>query len=291
MNEASQWRLQVARFVAPIIARNPHVKAIMLGGSASRGHADSHSDIEIGVFWSHPPTDEERMSPIEPAGGIFWELDPYNADEGHWMEEWGLGGVKMDMRNLMVSSVESLLSDVLERADTTDFKQFTLSAIRYAIPLYNETLIQSWQQRLAEYPPELAEAMVREHLHLDDWCWWSELLATRGDLTLFYSALSEGTERLLRILMGVNHLYYPGLKWLNRLTAELTRKPDQLGERIQAAYRAEPLAALAIIRQLMLETYAAVDKYLPTVDTNEARLAFLRQRPQIATLPDGILPK
>ena len=87
MNEASQWRLEVARFVAPIIARNPHVTAVMLGGSASRGHADSYSDIEIGVFWSQPPTEEDRMSPIEPAGGVFWELDPYDPVEGHWMEE------------------------------------------------------------------------------------------------------------------------------------------------------------------------------------------------------------
>jgi hypothetical protein len=291
MNEASQWRVEVARFVASIIARNPHVKAIMLGGSASRGHADSYSDIEIGVFWSQPPTDEERMSPIEPAGGVFWELDPYNAEEGHWMEEWGLGGVKMDMRNLTVEGVERLMSDVLEQADTTDFKQFTLSAIQYGIPLYNEALIGGWQLRLAGYPHKLAEAMVREHLNLEDWCWWVELLATRGDLTLFYSALSEGTERLLRILMGVNHLYNPGLKWLKRLTEELAHKPDQLGERIQAAFRAEPLEALAIIRQLMLETYDLVDVHLPEVDTQTARAAFLRQRAQIAYLPDGIFPK
>jgi hypothetical protein len=128
MNEASQWRLEVARFVAPIIARNPHVAAVMLGGSASRSHADSYSDIEIGVFW---------------------ELDPNDPVEAHWMEEWGLGGVKMDMRNLTVDGVERMMNDVLEQADTTDFKQFALSAIQYGIPLYNHALIQSWQKRLA----------------------------------------------------------------------------------------------------------------------------------------------
>ncbi len=32
MNEASKWRLELARKVAPIIAANPHVQAVMLGG-------------------------------------------------------------------------------------------------------------------------------------------------------------------------------------------------------------------------------------------------------------------
>src|SRR5215475_13806234 len=100
MNAASQWRFEVARSVAPIIARNPKVQAIMLGGSASRGNADSYSDIEIGVFWSEAPTEADRLAPIEPCGGEFWELDSYNAEDDVWMEQWGLGGVKMDMRNL-----------------------------------------------------------------------------------------------------------------------------------------------------------------------------------------------
>src|SRR6476620_4576941 len=48
MNAASQWRLEIARYVAPIISRNAKVQAIALTGSASRGNADSYSDIEIG---------------------------------------------------------------------------------------------------------------------------------------------------------------------------------------------------------------------------------------------------
>jgi predicted nucleotidyltransferase len=81
MNEASQWRLEVAHYAAPIIARNPKVKAIVLGGSVSRGNADSYSDIEINVIWAEPPTEADRLAPIEPAGGVFWELDPYDPAE------------------------------------------------------------------------------------------------------------------------------------------------------------------------------------------------------------------
>lgn len=138
MNEASRWRIEVARFVAPIIAQNPKVQAIVLGGSASRGNADSYSDIEIGVFW---------------------ELDPYDSVEDTWMDEWGIGGVKMDMRNLTVEG--------FERADTTEFKHMAVSAIQYGMALHNSALLARWQARLTPYPKALGQALVRKNLHLD----------------------------------------------------------------------------------------------------------------------------
>ena len=61
MNAASQWRHNLAHPLAPIYAANPHVAAVLLGGSTARGHADRYSDIELGVFWHQPPTDAERL--------------------------------------------------------------------------------------------------------------------------------------------------------------------------------------------------------------------------------------
>lgn len=51
MNDASQWRYKLAQQVAPIYAANPHVAAVLVGGSTARGHAGRFSDIELGVFW------------------------------------------------------------------------------------------------------------------------------------------------------------------------------------------------------------------------------------------------
>ena len=64
MNTASQWRVSLARQIVPAYTLNPHVEAVILGGSAARGHADSYSDLELGVFWSHPPTDHEREEAV-----------------------------------------------------------------------------------------------------------------------------------------------------------------------------------------------------------------------------------
>ena len=278
MHESSQWRLKIAQQVAPVIATNPRVQAIMLAGSTSRGRADRYSDIEIGVFWSGPPSDEERMAHIEPAGGVFWELDPYNPEDKIWMEEWGLGGLKMDVRNLTVEDMERILNDVIDHYDTSEFKQATISAVQYAIPLYNTLLLERWKTKLASYPEELGRAMVAEHLLLYEWCWQVEQLSWREDWPLVYSSLSEASRQMLAILMGLNHIYHPGLKWLNHLIGEMQIAPPDLATRLKGIFFVEPLTAIQETRKLVLDVYDLVDKHMPTVDTQEARKLFLRQR-------------
>ncbi len=288
MNEASRWRLALAQKVAPIIAANPKVQAIMLAGSTSRGCADRYSDIELGVFWSSPPTDEERLAPVGPAGGIFWELDPYDTENKIWMEEWGLGGVKMDVRNLTVEEMEHILSSVLEHYDTSLFKQATISALQYAIPLYAPSILERWKARLAHYPPELRQAMVRENLVLYEWCWWVDMLMFRGDWPLVYNSLSEATFQILGVLIGLNSIYHPGFKWMNRLISEMRIVPENLAARINAVFHMEPHVAAQEMKRLVLEVYDLVDRYMSEVSTAEARCLFLRQREQIERPPENI---
>jgi hypothetical protein len=180
MRYASQWRVDMARSIAPHIAANPDVVAVMIGGSTSRDRADRFSDIEIGVFWSRPPREEERLAPISPAGGVFWELDPYDPEADIWMEEWGLGNLKIDMRNMTVEGVERQLHRVLDSYETDLFLQYTLSAIQHGLPLHGHEQLSNWRHRLAQYPDGLGEAMVRHSIgeELREWCWWVDQLLT-----------------------------------------------------------------------------------------------------------------
>jgi hypothetical protein len=292
LNDASRWRLAIARKVAPIIAANPRVRAVMCAGSTSRGCADAYSDVEIGVFWEGPPSDAERLAPIAPAGGIFWELDPYDAANDIWMEEWGLGGLKMDVRNLTVAGMERILADVLVRYDTSPFKQATLSAVQHAIPLADAPLIEGWQARLDPYPAALGRAVVRAHLYLYEWSWWLEQLVARGDWPLVYQALSETTLELLAMLVGLNGLYHPGDKWVHRLIGELRIAPPRLAERMDRVFRlgsTEPLEAGRDLGALVLETYDLIDAHMPDVAAHDARQRFLRDRGRFDARPSGIL--
>jgi len=285
MNEASRWRLAIAQKVAPVIAANPRVQAIMVAGSTSRGCADRYSDIEIAVFWSSPPSDEDRMAPIVPAGGIFWELDPYDEKHTTWMEEWGIGGLKIDMRNRTVAGMERILSDVIDHYDISSFKQEAISAIQYAIPLYNAPLSERWKEKLVHYPGELGRAMVQENLLFYEWCWWMESLMFRGDVPLFYNELSEATFQALRMLIGLNGIYHPGKKWMDRLIDEMRIVPANLAARIKAAFLIEPRFAVEEIENLVLEVYGLVDTHMPEVSTAEARRLLVRQRAQFEQPP------
>lgn len=282
MHYASQWRCDIARRIAPIIARNPAVSAIMVSGSTSRDRADSFSDIEIGVFWSRPPRDEERMAPIEPAGGTFWELDPYDPEDEVWMEEWGLNELKIDMRNMTVAGLERQLQTVLVEHDTTPFRQYTLSAVQYGIPLHGREIIQSWQERLAAYPMGLQEAMVRRYIagELREWCWWIDQLLSRGDTPLVYQSFNEAIFSVISILMGLNKIYHPGYKWLKYSLAEMPIQPENLGERIEQAYQLAPHQGFAIIQSLVLESYDLAVHALPQLaeEITHARTRFLHQR-------------
>jgi hypothetical protein len=76
LNEASRWRLEMARKIAPAYMTNHKVQAVIVGGSAARGRADRYSDIEPGLFWTEPATPAELQAAMEQAQGTLWELDP-----------------------------------------------------------------------------------------------------------------------------------------------------------------------------------------------------------------------
>src|SRR5215207_2091231 len=88
MNTASQWRAALARQIVPNYAANPHVAAILLGGSTARGHADRYSDIELGVFWHQPPTDAERQATASAIRGDLVRLYPYDPAEEVWCDDY-----------------------------------------------------------------------------------------------------------------------------------------------------------------------------------------------------------
>ena len=286
LNYASQWRLAIAQQVAPIIARNPKVQAIMLAGSTSRGWADSYSDIEIGVFWAAPPSDEERMAHIAPAGGVFWELDPYDPEHEIWMEEWGLGGLKIDVRNLTVDKIEAVLHDVVDNHDISTFKHETLTAVQNAISLYNAPLLEQWKGKLTPYPDELAYALVREHIQLYEWRWWGEQLISREDWSLFYSSLSEAICQMFSALIGLNRMYHPGFKWMDRWIGEMQITPVNYAARIKEIFHVEPHAALLETQKLVLEVYDLVSLHMPEINIEQVKHLFLRWRQQFELPPE-----
>ncbi len=204
------------------------------------------------------------------------------------MEEWGLSGVKMDMRNMTVERMNRTLDDVVDRCEPTEYKQKTISAVLHGIPLYNAPLIEGWQAKARRYPDRLAIAMVAANLGIDPW-WWVAMLVERGDLPLVYQAFANAAKQTLAMLMGLNRIYHPGFKWMGRTIAEMRIAPPNLAARLTEVFRIAPQTGIEQMQQLALEVYDLIEWHMPEVDTSAARRRFLSVRQPFDQPPAGVL--
>jgi predicted nucleotidyltransferase len=184
MNEASRWRLAMARAIAPVYTTDPRVRTVIVAGSVARGFADAFSDVEIGLFWEELPTPGELRAAMERARGTDWELDPYDPHEDVWYEEYVAGGLKIDLRHMAVARMEEALAAVVDEGDLSrSERQQILFAVQHSVPLHGALSIETWRAKAARYPDRLAHAMVDQHVAFPPW-WSVSMYAERGDLPM-----------------------------------------------------------------------------------------------------------
>ncbi len=79
------------------------------------------------------------------------------------------------------------------------------------------------------------------------------------------------------LLLGLNRLYYPGWRWLDRLMEGLQVTPPNLAPRLKqlfAIVSIDPLASVYQLHDLIEETFRLVETHLGEVDTHAARQRF-----------------
>jgi hypothetical protein len=288
MNEPSRWRLAMAQRVAPVYTADARVRAVVVGGSVARGWADRHSDVEIGVFWDTYPSATELEAAMKRASGTTWELDPHNPDEDDvWYEEYAVGGLKIDLRHLTAARMGQVIEAVLEGGDLSEERQQILAAIHGGIVLHGASLSENWQARTARYPDSLARAMVSRNMEFQPWSGVA-IYAERGELPLVYSAFNEATRGIFGALLGLNRIYHPGLKWIERTLASMRIAPANLMARLNEAYRAEPASGVRLTGGLIEETFVLVNQHLPDLDLSQAWRWFRSERPVMDAAPAGV---
>jgi predicted nucleotidyltransferase len=280
-------RAALAELIAPAYAANPNVAAVLLAGSVARGTADQYSDIEIDIFWRTPPSERDRLAPIEASG---WRLLYQLADEHEWADGFYIEGIKVDTSQFLVATLDQWIADVLERADLEVEKQIRITAIQHGRALYGAELIEGWRAQVAAYPDALMRAMVAEHVQFRP-RELLEMLAARDNALLLRRELVAEAQRILDVLTALNRLYlpHPYHKWLDWEVAQMRVAPPDLARRLRQALCAAPVAAAEQMLALIEETFALVERELPEIDTGAARAEFgLRRvtagRPGLAQL-------
>ncbi len=280
MNEASRWRSALAQQIAPHYHANPKVRAVALAGSVALGDADRSSDIDLSVFWAAPPTGKEHRDIIKRVGKGGGSRFPFHGNAGGWSEEFEVGGVAIDVRHMTVEATERILADVLERADPSLAKQQHLATLLSALLLSGSSVLTQWQQQALVYPHELGVAMVRTHLKFPP-RWEQERLAERNEWLLLYDSLCLVEKHLLLVLLGLNRLYYPGFRRVDRLMEQMPIAPLHLVSRFKQVFDIVSIDARASVYQLhdlIEETFRLVEMHLREVDTAQARARFAEPR-------------
>ena len=277
-------RRAYAEDIAAAYTGDRRVAAVLLGGSAARGHADRYSDIELSVVWTETPTEADRTAAISAAAGDLVAL--YPAEDCVWYDAWKVGrrdgapftGVEVDMSHYLVDTVEHVLHDVLGRCDPDPVKQLAVGGILHAIPLHGSRIVEGWQERAARYPDGLRLAVVRAHAQIEG-LWRLDAYAARDNPVAGYQVLTAAHEEVLHTLLGLNRVYYTGFKSLNAVVSDLVIAPPDLLERIRTSYPLQAGASRTVLTALVEETHDLVEEHLPEIDVGRLREILRYERP------------
>ena len=265
-NDASQWRLELAREISAVVRRYDGIRAMIVGGSVARGYADEYSDLEIPLIWETLPPDEVRLKIAAELGAEF--LSPYS---GPALEDNLLiHGFQVDFWQGTLANDEQVIDNVLINYSTDFGESNFMDTLRACIPLYGEKIIRRWKTRVQEYPEELAARNIQLALDAIETS-HPKILAARGNLTLFYGQISALQKQAYLILLALNRQYFPSFKWMYRSLETMSIKPQAIESRFRRAFSAPPEEAIEDTASLLVETFALAQAQFPHIDYTAAR--------------------
>ena len=244
-----------------------------LTGSASRGLADAHSDIELNAWGHELPPPEERDIWLRALGATDIALEVETFDDGTIWDRWRFRDVWVEAGWQQISDLEAHLQRVLH-AETLEHASLVLAeVVAYAVPLRSTGALGRWQGELSHYPEALQRRLIAATV--ERWSSpytaitrWSTL--RRGQALAFTEEVIGDVHAVLRLLFALNREWEPDWKWIAALDARLARKPARLSERIAACFGQAPaLEQMRICTQLILDTLTLLP---PTPDIEQARV-------------------
>jgi predicted nucleotidyltransferase len=223
----------------------PEVIEVVLTGSVSRGVADEVSDIEILCVTEQQLSLEDAFELAERAGleerdswgdpstptrRVFGYLDGQPVETIWWSRELG--------EELFASGGSA-------------------EAIANGVALRTSGLLAGWQERLTDYPDELAAERIEQAA--ERWGGFAPagvLTIARDDTALARMEwLVEAAQRVLAIVYALNRVPLPTAKRLAARVEPLAIKPERLAERIdEALAEPDPRTALRLMAEVQLDT-------------------------------------
>ena len=294
MNEISHAGLKLARSVTDAYAENANVRAVIVSGSVARGCADEYSDVEIGVFWEKPPSDEERMEAISRIGGELLMFGPYDGSKAS--EHIGLSGITMGEarcsgtlmvapNHMTIDTAEEWIGALIDDLDTASRNYVLAAAVDQGIPLHGLYLVERWKEKVATFPLRLAVKLVQQNLWLGPWFNWVAYVQRADHLVLAQHQVWM-QQRIVDLLAALNREYVPSpeYKWVERFIDGLQVKPRNCSLRLKATFSGSSGTddvgeAMRNLVRLGQEVIDLVEEHLPEVN----EMSLIGEHPEINT--------
>ena len=91
-------------------------------------------------------------------------------------------------------------------------------------------------------------AVINRHALIDHFWRWEMLLHRQQNLMLLYHTFSQVQMKVLHVLLGINHVYFFGFKWLDVVEHRLSIAPAGLSEIVRHPEDARRQSAWAPMR-------------------------------------------
>jgi hypothetical protein len=260
MNLARQLALSIAEKYAAF----GNVHAVALAGSQSGDQADTHSDIDLYVYVTHPLTLDQRTeiagaSQKREIGNAFWEPGDEWVDEHH--------GISVDAMFRDVRWIEEQVSRVMhDHQASVGYSTCFVYNVRNSEILFDrDGWFAALQQRAsAKYPAALKQAVVAKNHPIlrntiSSYTHQIESAIRRGD----HVSVNHRTAALLAsyfdVLFAVNEQFHPGEKRLVRLAQQLCRK-------LPARFPAQLEEVLSYVSQPHEQLMSSIHRLLDSLD-------------------------
>jgi hypothetical protein len=251
MTSRSAELLAIAQRIADSLP--PDAEEVVLTGSVSRGVADDVSDIEMLIVTRGEP-DLDTCFALAARAGL--------ADLGSWGPQGGptkrVSGYREGAPIELIWWSRAHAEEAVDAVFTGD-PSSTADALAHGIALRTTGVLARWQERLRDYPDELAHARIE-----DAALTWGGFAAAGlltlvrpGERVAMLERMIDDASRVVRIVFAMNRVWEPTLKRLAARTAALPLKPERLAERIvEALTEPDPRRAVLLMTELQADTVA-----------------------------------
>ena len=225
MNEASRWRVDLARDLSEHYSSHDEVVMLCLGGSASKGISDAYSDLDLIVYWNIIDEEWIQSSPLEKSLGLQ-RTDIISLAPGTFIESYHTGGLKIDFGHVTMKAWEGWVDHLEADPDQMGMIGGFLSNI----PLYGKELFEKWKTRLSIYPPEIAMEIVQKNLGFFVNGYLLHQCYERGDYLAYTDGMTAALKKIISATAAMNGYFYSAAepRWIDYTLSRMDRVPAEL---------------------------------------------------------------